>query len=130
MKTRSPSPRCLRTFEFGRKDSRLSAQRYLFRQAVALCRAGARISPLGRVRLSKCSDLREVRTMAIWSWANVASPVRSSTKARSHLSICPTDPLVGQVDRLPATLTQQHFGETVSSLSTDIRGLLFRDSPG
>src|ERR1700722_4084325 len=50
--------------------------------------------------------------MAVWSWANVASPVRSSTKARSHLSICPTDPLVGQVDRLPTTITQSYVGQT------------------
>ena len=56
--------------------------------------------------------------MAVWSWANVASPVRSSTKARSQLSICPTNPLVGQVDRLLTTLTQPSVGETVSSPST------------
>jgi hypothetical protein len=43
--------------------------------------------------------------MAVWSWANVASPVRSSTKARRHLSICPTGPFVGQVDRLGTTIT-------------------------
>jgi len=56
--------------------------------------------------------------MAVWSWANVASPVRCSTKARSHLSICPTDPVVGQVDRLPTTITQSYVGQTVSSPST------------
>ena len=56
--------------------------------------------------------------MAVWSWANVASPVRSSTKARTHLSICPTDPVVGQVDRLAATITQSFVEETVSSPST------------
>lgn len=55
--------------------------------------------------------------MAVWSWASVASPVRSSAKARSQLSICPTDPLVGQVDRLLTTLTQPYVGETVSSPS-------------
>ena len=56
--------------------------------------------------------------MAVWSWANVASPVRCSTKARSHLSICPTDPLVGQVDRLAATVMQSFVEQRVSSPST------------
>ena len=53
--------------------------------------------------------------MAVWSWANVASPIRSSTKARTHLSICPTDPVVGQVDSLAATIAQSLVEETVSS---------------
>ena len=73
--------------------------------------------------------------MAVWSWANVASPVRCSTKARSHLSICPTDPLVGQVDRLPTTITQSYVGQTVSSPSTaalpaaELAGFEICDSP-
>jgi hypothetical protein len=74
--------------------------------------------------------------MAVWSWANVASPVRSSTKARTHLSICPTDPLVGQVDRLAATVMQPFVEERVSSPSTaslpvaNLAGFQNFDSPG
>ena len=74
--------------------------------------------------------------MAVWSWANVASPVRSSTKARTHLSICPTDPFVGQVDRLAATIAQPLVEETVSSPLTaslpvaDLAGFQNFDSPG
>ena len=119
MKTRSRSPRCSRTFANlgGTAGSkiRVSAQRYFFRQAAALCRAGPRVSPLGRLRLPKCSDPQEVKTMAVWSWANVASPVRPSTKAPTHLSICPTDPFVGQVDRSAATITQPNIRETTLS---------------
>jgi hypothetical protein len=74
--------------------------------------------------------------MAVWSWANVASPVRSSTKARPHLSICPSDPFVGQVDRLAATVTPPFVEETVSSPSAaslpiaDLGGFQNFDSPG
>ena len=74
--------------------------------------------------------------MAVWSWANVASQVRSSTKARTHLSICPTDPLVGQVDRLAATVMQPFVEERVSSPSTaslpvaNLAGFQNFDSPG
>jgi hypothetical protein len=52
--------------------------------------------------------------MAVWSWANVVSPVRSSTKARSEVSICPTGSLVGQVDRLLGTgLDLERIGQLV-----------------
>ena len=68
--------------------------------------AGARISPFGRLRLPKCSDLREVTTMATRTWASVASRVPIPRKVRADLSTCPRPAESGQVDKLPSTIDE------------------------